>query len=433
MAADAQVPAAQGAGPAQPIHHRGRAHAAAKRFWRGTQRVIPPDQTLARVRPHFKSLGLTRLANITGLDRIGIPTILSIRPNSPFLSVDAGKGFTVEAAMASAAMECVERYHGETAQLTELHGSYESVAAQHDVVPLERLPLARWAHFTPRTPVRWAIGWDLMRQCPAAAPSITVRLDKSRSQSRQPIPFQTGSNGLSAGNNFLEAVTGGLLELVERDAVTCQRMAWEQCGRPIPRVRLETVEHPLVCELLERFEAAGVGVVLFDCTVDTEVPTYMAFVYDRVLRHIGIYRGYGAHLDPGIAMVRALTEAVQARLIFIAGSRDDFFRHDYLRLKQGDDAATIQLIERLPATVDARARPSQATPTFEGDVGLVLERLRSVGLGQVIVFDLTHPEFEVSAVRVIVPGLEGYLFDYYTPGPRAAAYIRQHRNRRREP
>jgi ribosomal protein S12 methylthiotransferase accessory factor len=76
----------------------------------------------------------------------------------------------------------------------------------------------------------------------------------------------------------------------------------------------------------------------------------------------------------------------------------------------------------MPAPVDARERPSLATDSFEGDVRYVLGRLKAVGLDQVIVFDLTLPGFDVSVVRVVVPGLEGYVIDYYSPGPRAVAF-----------
>jgi ribosomal protein S12 methylthiotransferase accessory factor len=407
-----------------PIRFRGQSHTARKEFWEGTQRIRSPAETLEIIRPYFRRIGLTRLADITGLDRIGIRTVLSIRPNSAYLSVDAGKGFTLEAAMVSAAMECVERFSAETAELPCTRASYERMAAEHDIVPFGRLPLAKHALFRPTWSARWTLGWDLIAQRDVAAPTLLVAMDSYYVRQSELNPFQTGSNGLASGNNFLEAVTGGLLELVERDAVACQRVAWERLARPIPRVRLDTIEHPAVRDLLERFATAVVTVVLFDCTVDTGIPVYMAYIYDERSRHVGIYRGYGAHLDPGIAMVRALTEAVQARSIFIAGSRDDFFRHDYLRLKQGDDAASIQRLQKVPAEVDARARASLATETFEGDVTVILDRLRAVSIDQAVVFDLTKPGFDdVSALRVIVPGLEGYMFDYYTPGPRALAFL----------
>jgi ribosomal protein S12 methylthiotransferase accessory factor YcaO len=47
--------------------------AATKAFFTGTHRTVPPDQTLARVLPLFPAFGITRVANLTGLDRIGIP------------------------------------------------------------------------------------------------------------------------------------------------------------------------------------------------------------------------------------------------------------------------------------------------------------------------------------------------------------------------
>jgi ribosomal protein S12 methylthiotransferase accessory factor len=414
--------------PVSALRFRGQEYRAPKRFWEGTQRVIAPAETLERVRPHFARMGLTRLANITGLDRIGIPTVLSVRPNGRSLSADAGKGFTVEAAMASAAMECVERYHGETARPPEIRASYDEVAREQAVVPIERLMRVKAGHLTPRLPLSWTLGTNLFDDAPVAAPALMVRLDKGAHGERPRPPFASDSNGLSAGNNLLEAVNGGLLECIERDAVTCHRLAWG-AGHPPPRVRLETVEHPATRELLERCARADVAVVLLDCTVDTGVPVYMAYLYDKVMRHVGLYNGYGAHLDPGIAMVRAITEAVQGRLVYIAGARDDFFRHVDLRWRLSDDAAALREIEALPPTLDARARASLATSSFEGDVRVALDRLRAVGVDQALVFDLTLPGFDVSAVRVLILGLEAPESELCVPGARARAFVKSRQAR----
>jgi YcaO-like protein with predicted kinase domain len=408
-----------------PICFRGVAHAATKRFWEGTQRVRSPEETLTAIRPYFRQIGLTRLANITGLDRIGIPTVLSVRPNSPNLSVDAGKGFTLAAAMASAAMECIERYSAENPTFTEFSATWTDVSQRHATIPFELLPIAKRALLRPDWPLKWTLGWDLVAQRDVAIPSLLVGMEAAGTVGDADNPFQTGSNGLSSGNNFLEALNGGLLELVERDAVACQRHAWDVLSRAIPRVRLETITHPAVRDLLARFQRADVSAVLFDCTTDTQVPVYMAYLFDERTRHIGIYRGYGAHLDPGIAMVRALTEAVQARLIFIAGSRDDFYRHHYLRLKQSDHEGALARFAEIPSTVDASERQSLATPTFEGDIGVLLARLQRAGIRQIIAVDLTPPGMDVSAIRVMAPGLEGYMFDYYAPGARARAFLRE--------
>src|SRR5205823_9799418 len=84
-----------------------------KRFRRGTHRIECPSDTLARVRPHMTRMGITRLGNITGLDRIGIPVAIAVRPNSRSVSVAQGKGFDLPQAMASALMEACEGFHAE--------------------------------------------------------------------------------------------------------------------------------------------------------------------------------------------------------------------------------------------------------------------------------------------------------------------------------
>jgi ribosomal protein S12 methylthiotransferase accessory factor YcaO len=52
-----------------------------KVFKRGTHRTISPDDTLERIAPKARQIGITRLGNVTGLDRIGIPVTVAIRPN----------------------------------------------------------------------------------------------------------------------------------------------------------------------------------------------------------------------------------------------------------------------------------------------------------------------------------------------------------------
>jgi ribosomal protein S12 methylthiotransferase accessory factor len=384
---------------------------------------VSPEETLESIRPCFKTAGLTRLANITGLDRIGIPTTLAVRPNSRTLSNGSGKGFTLAAAMASGAMEAIELFHAEECELPSFRLPYEQLGGNYTRIPVENLPLTRLALFNERWPYMWTLGWDIMNQREVAAPLSMIHMGLGPQRLQELHTFQLTSNGLASGNNFLEAVNAGLFEVIERDAITCHRVAWALRRKPPPVVCLETIEHPLALELLERLAAARIGVVLFDCTVDTAIPVYMAYIYDLVMRQVGVYKGYGAHLDPEIAMIRAITEAVQGRVIYIAGSRDDVFRHSYLRLKGDDSASIVPVMQALTPTVDARERKSEAALTFEGDTLLALQKLRSIGLDQAVVIDLSRPDFPINVVKVIVPGLEGYMFDFYAPGHRAKAFV----------
>jgi ribosomal protein S12 methylthiotransferase accessory factor len=411
------------------INFRNQAYQAAKRYWQGTHRTASPGETFERVKPYFKSIGLTRIANITGLDRIGIPVTISYRPNSYSVVTSSGKGTNLEAAMVSAAMESVELYCAETGDLPEINLPYAQVAENYQVIPLENLPLRENSLFNVNRPEQWCLGWDILNQNEVAVPVQIVSMNYHKFWYKDFTSlgsFAMGSNGLASGNHFLEAVSSALYEVIERDAISCHLEAYVKTygmsGYRMPRVRLETIEYPAVKELLAKFEAAQVVPVLFDCTVDTEVPVYRAQLYDPTGR-LPSSHGYGAHLDPEVAMVRALTEASQTRAILISGARDDVFHQYYVALSvKRNGTSEASELESNPPTVDAREWKSQATPTFEEDIAIILEKLKQAGLDQVIIFDLSPPEWEISVVRAIVPGLEATFHNNYKPNKRAIAF-----------
>jgi ribosomal protein S12 methylthiotransferase accessory factor len=406
--------------PAGAIGFRGRSLAGPKGFWRGTQRSVAPAETLARIRPCFRGFGITRLADITGLDWIGIPVTLAIRPNAATLSQGSGKGFTLDAALVSGAMETIEIFHAEEPELPTFQLPYEHLPGRR--IAIEDLALTRYDLFREWWPYRWTMGWDIIGQAEVATPWWMIRMGNAPGRKRDLDTFQVSSNGLASGNDLLEAINAGLFEVIERDAIACTRVAWRQSKRPPPVVDPETIEHPLVLELMERLQRAGVGLVVLDCTTDTDVPVYMAYIHDLRVAGVGVYRGYGAHLDPEIAMIRAITEAVQGRAIYIAGSRDDVFRHSDLRRAPSRGSQLAAAMHTLTPTVDARQRVSEATATFEGDTHAALHKLERAGLRQAIVVDLSRPGLPIHVVKVVVPGLEGYMFDFYTPGRRAIAW-----------
>ncbi|MFY0541927.1 YcaO-like family protein [Nannocystis pusilla] len=129
--------------------------------------------------------------------------------------------------------------------------------------------------------------------------------------------------------------------------------------------------------------------------------------------------GYGAHLDPAVALLRALTEAVQSRLTLIAGSRDDLSPKTYEAFTDpqagADEAAALA-----SARPQRALGPSLATDSFDGDLELLLARVRAAGCTSAVVVDLTRAQIGVPVARMVVPGLEGR-FVGMAPGPRARA------------
>jgi ribosomal protein S12 methylthiotransferase accessory factor len=148
----------------------------------------------------------------------------------------------------------------------------------------------------------------------------------------------------------------------------------------------------------------------------------MALVYDNVDRGVGVTKGSGSHLDPEIAILRAITEALQARLNFIAGSRDDIFRSAFVRFRADWRRAVDALKDSHIECQQAVRFESTASDTFEDDIHELLKCIQSVGLCHAVVVDLTPQDFPVHVVRVLVPGLEGYMHTGYQPGRRAVNY-----------
>ena len=188
-----------------------------KIFRRGTHRSAMPAETLARVRPNAAAMGITRLGNITGLDRIGIPVAVAVRPNSRSVSVSQGKGLELPQAMASALMEACEIFHAEEIGPCR-RAAYRVLAAQdRDAVADPATLCGNGRPFDPDRPISWGRGYDLLRGKTCWVPAEIVHTDYTLA-----TPdgyFLAGTNGLASGNDQLEAVNAALYELVERDAV----------------------------------------------------------------------------------------------------------------------------------------------------------------------------------------------------------------------
>src|SRR5258706_9901562 len=140
----------------------------AKRFWQGTHRMADPSETLARVGRLAARMGITRLGNITGLDRIGIPVAVAVRQNSRWVSVAQGKGLELPQAMASALMEACEGFHAEEIGPTR-RAAYRDLAPRVTVVETATLcPGSR--PFDSAAAIDWIEGHDLLRGAPCWIP-----------------------------------------------------------------------------------------------------------------------------------------------------------------------------------------------------------------------------------------------------------------------
>jgi ribosomal protein S12 methylthiotransferase accessory factor len=378
----------------------------------GAHRACTPEQTLERMRPHFHAAGITRLAEITGLDRIGICVAQCIRPDAIVLAVDSGKGATPAAAKCSAMMEGFERHVGETSHVPHFTATASSLGQSAET----RLPLLNGAAFNPNIPIRWGVAQGIKSGAAKHLPLAAIHLT-ARGPADEPLAasmFSCTSNGLSAGNTYAEAICGGLYEVIERDQVAIGM----ENPKPVPRVDLDTITDSTLSGIVRRLRQADLMPVLFDCTSDIGVPTYTAYIYDTEERGVGFYRGYAAHLDPAVAQCRALCEAIQGRLVYIAGSRDDILHERYQATKDSDTAHNLGRLLAVKDVVSSRAHPDRSGDTFEEDIDTLLSLLAAAGIPEPLVHEFTH-DYPCAVVRVIIPTLEGYYNRHIARGSRA--------------
>jgi YcaO-like protein with predicted kinase domain len=361
------------------------------------RRAATVDATWQRIAPLARRIGVTRIADHTGLDTIGIPVIAAIRPMARSLSTQHGKGATRDAARVSAVMEAIETFTAEQPRRC-IRGSARELARRRQIVDVRRLPRPRRRRLDRDASWRWLVGWDIVAGEEVLVPHDCVTLDTTFR--RAPV-FDVSSNGLASGNRLVEAIVHGIAEVIERDA----EAAWRRDGGD-RRLVLDAITDPTCCELIDAVVDTGARIFVWDVTGDRHVAVIgCAIVEDPAepaWRALGAYQGFGAHVVPEVAIARAITEAAQTRVAYIAGGRDDLFRVDYAR---STDATAVAELWRSAATpcdepVDVAALPRAATASLGGDLAALC-----APYPQVIVVELTLPELGVPVVKVIVPGL----------------------------
>jgi ribosomal protein S12 methylthiotransferase accessory factor len=293
-------------------------------------------------------------------------------------------------------------------------------------VSIDDLPRARASRFHLDEPILWIEGHDLLDGSSRWLPYELVHTDYTLPPGPASGCFPANTNGLASGNHLLEAVSHGICEVIERDATTL----WLHGGERYQReriLRLESVSDPACRDLLDRLARARVAVRVWDVTSDVGVPAFYCLLMGRDERFADPEFGGGCHPARQVALLRALTEAAQARTTYIAGSRDDFARNDYTEAGRSSRRRRCRmLMEAGSGERSFQDIPTCESDTLHDDVEWVLQRLRAMGIRQVLVVELTKPEFGLPVVRVVVPGLEGPDKGRgdYVPGPRAEAVRR---------
>lgn len=393
-------------------------------------RTVPPETTLRRARQVAGALGISRVTDITRLDRVGVPVCASIRPGAMrgSLCVNAGKGLTLEDARVGAFMEAIEFAVAEPGR-SHIRPRFVAPSAildgprREDAV-LDFCPVMN-AAVDLTHPIGAVEAQDLLSECSVLVPAELVFLPCPTEIALQHV-FGSNSNGLASGNTADEATVHAICEVIERDIRSFQSV------NDLSRLVVASTLPRHLSGILDAIDAAGLELHLRYFSNDYNVPYFMAVVFEPgVPDPIYVSGGYGCHLSRDIAATRAITEALQSRLSFIHGGRDDLIDR-YHRFAGWSDDARQQYATRLVARCSDRTNAidftqvpclRHAAPTVVDALTLLLSVLRDKGIRAVCRVSMTPADADLHVVRVLVPRLEFFNESTTRIGTRLRDYV----------
>jgi ribosomal protein S12 methylthiotransferase accessory factor len=405
----------------------------------GGYRSVPSRATVARFRKHVSPLTgvVSRLERIDADLPLNTNFIAAHNFSAPARSVGQlraglgggsfGKGSTAEQGEASALMEAIERYSGifqgdeirVPRRFTDFpsgeailpndvllysdaqYSGHASPTCSADHSQADHSPPAP-PPFDPSAKIEWSPVWSLRDERFRYLPTGLLYFFYGPG-------FQADSNGCAAGNTLAEAIVQGFLELVERDAYAI----WWYNRLQRREVDLSQFDDSYIRDLQIQLAESGRRLWVLDVTSDLGIPTFVAITHWMQNGAENIEFGSGAHFDPRIALLRALTELNQFLALGLMGGGTGE--------KSSLDGTTPLRLDNYPYLMpsDHPAGRLSSDSKFgrldaREQVGACVNIARQQGL-DFLVLDQTRPDIDVPVVRVIVPGLR-HFYRRFAPG-----------------
>lgn len=442
----------------------------------GSTRARSIEDTLAEIIPLCKEIGVTRISDITFMDKLYIPNYTVILPGTEdIIWVYGGKGITKSRAMVSALMEAIERFSSlsSTCPRSFTQGTYLQLSQSYNKVlhPAEVVEPVNQEYDDKAVILDFLSGFDLLANEEVLVPAEIALYRHSTKHSASCVFSHSHTNGLASGNVVEEAICHALCEVIERDAVSIADL----CASCIPYNMLESMIDTLkkeeaygqlfakisventfvddssifpdvdiseiadafepIKQLVKKFTDSHVPLLIKDITQkDIGIPTILASSAEWITHDYGYFaRGYGAHPDARIALIRAITELSQTRAVNIQGARDDLKKIQY---KENDEIQKRKW-QFMPALSSSTGQTGSSKKIIEfseittyvnedikEDIKLILHSLKKASLKSAIVVDLTNPNIRMPVIRAIVPGLETFEVTNSIMGNRAREYFK---------
>ena len=372
---------------------------AVKAYTYDQDKVISPEETIARFKKRTEELNLDILSRTRRIDngRLDIPVFFSECGTDAIDVIGTkkqmGKGGTPAQSEASAVMELTERvsffsfmkdeknfFVGPAEDIGEKAMPYEQIIKSvHD----SREEAMQVKPVFDSLPLKWTQGYDLTGKNPVMIPFNWFYMINE-------------FNGPSAGNCAEEALSQGICEIVERHTssiVSRDRLA-------VPAIDLESFTDPLVVELLAKYRKEGIRIYASDFSLDTGIPTIGVLAWDpSTFPELSeIVWTAGTSPDPQKAMSRALTETAQLAGDFNSGS-------SYVAsgLPKFTDIEQAGFIIDSDTVISAADLPDLSDANIRIEVENLINALDIKGF-RVYAINTMHKRLQIPAFYSIIPG-----------------------------
>jgi ribosomal protein S12 methylthiotransferase accessory factor len=378
-------------------------------------RARSPEETLVLAGDFARKLGIVRVTDVTRFDRVGVPVYSSIRPTARLgsLCVNAGKGIRPIEAQVGAYMEAIEYALAERGASSVVNPIMATARAVLDGATRPRAIL----DFAPTMgseiyfddPLECVAAEELITQQPCFVPAELVFIPYNPPPQAKRY-FGSSTNGLASGNTILEATIHATAELLERDIVT-----FKDFGSTYLAVDATSLP-PVIQEIQRQILAAGMRLWVYYLPNIFDLPCFTATVADPddLTSMFAVCAGQGCHPARQIALTRAVCEALQSRLSFIHGGRDDLVEHEnrFLKMTIAErEQYNQQIIDKLHQPhptinygdiVDHAPQLQDLTSCWE----ILVQSLQRNGMDKICRVVYTQPTDPLQVVRILVPKLE---------------------------
>ncbi len=404
----------------------------------GGHRYVAPEETLKKYQHHISPItGVVRQLVPLSLESNGLTNNYGAKHHFVSLLDDldtlrqnvggrsAGKGKTDIQAKASGLGEAIERYSGVfQGDESRRIGSYQHLENQaiHPNTCLNFSPEqyknrqewnASCPSFFQRVPeifdeereIEWTPVWSLTHQDFKYLP--TAYCYYGYPQLPKPDCW-ADSNGCAAGNTLEEAILQGFMEVVERDSIAL----WWYNRISRSGVDLESFDDPYFQAIKDYYHKIHRDIWVLDITSDLNIPVFVA-ISQRTDREVAdVIFGFGAHFDPKIAMLRAITEMNQSLPSVLAANLDGSTRYP-----SSADRLAIDWWKTATIANQSYLIPNQNTPpkvfsdypqlwsdNLREDVMTCQQIIEKNGM-EMLVLDQTRHDIGMKVVKVIIPGM----------------------------